>query len=191
MTPDGRRIFVASSGEAGMSLPVIDTATNTFSRMAVDVPTGLEPVWMVVNPSGTKLYVQSYLSEPAGPITDIDTATGAVLSRTSSFTDYDPSIVKQRGEPQFTPDGRYLFVMGGSTQITMYDTNDDSVKATIPVPTQPNPFGDRRVGFFFMPNQVTIAHCGGCAGTSASRRFVQSSNWSAYCFVCASRQSSG
>ena len=132
---------------------VFDTATQTLSTFASDInpPEPIQPLWVVMHPYGHKLYVFSTYGKNAMNV--IDTSTGA-LSVSYPFPDYNKIGVapQGRGDPQFTPDGRYLFVMGEPLQITMFDTRDDSVVLRIPKPADSPGSRGPHLGFFFIPN---------------------------------------
>jgi YVTN family beta-propeller protein len=72
VSPDGRRVYVANSSDATVS--VIDAASGTLITL---IPVGLNPIGVAVTPDGSSVYVTNN-----GPITQtvsvIDTATNSV-----------------------------------------------------------------------------------------------------------------
>ncbi|MEP6961040.1 MAG: hypothetical protein ABI995_03120 [Acidobacteriota bacterium] len=154
MSPEGSTLFMRAN-TFPYHLWTLDTNTQVPTELVQTELLISSPRWMVMHPFGHKLYI--VYDGPSGtvPMQVIDTATGTLLSTTRPFTDELDNGVKlaRRSDPQFTPDGRYMFVMGGATNITVIDTNDDSVAGRILAFSGPVLSNDLAMGFFYIPLQ--------------------------------------
>ncbi|MBI4893730.1 MAG: hypothetical protein HY821_24135 [Acidobacteria bacterium] len=146
MTPDGERIYMVGSNSFN-SIPVLDVATETQWMLPIKPIESITPHSMVMHPYGHKLYIFSDYNKRAMNV--VDTATGKVTGG-FVFPDYNVVGATTRANPQFTPDGRYLFA-ASQTETVMIDTQDDTVLKRIPHPT-PAPTGQRGIGVFFIPD---------------------------------------
>ena len=130
VTPDGRRIYLATSGDAAL---VIDASTNTItSSINVASSSGgfSAAAGVAVTPDGSKVY----LTNADGALVDISTSTNNVTSTIplglASF---------QAGAGVATaPDGTKVYVALPSLHsVAVIDTNSDTVTSTISVDGEP------------------------------------------------------
>jgi hypothetical protein len=151
ISPDGGRLFL--TGSFGLkTIWVMDTNTRESSVFSIEAPEAISPRWMLIHPFGHKLYIINEGLSDKSPMFVVDTSTLQLISATNPFTDEAefPGISQiERPFPQFTPDGRYLFAVGGYKQITTIDTTDDSVRDRLPAAdTTP---GEGYLNLFFVP----------------------------------------
>ena len=142
VNPDGTKVYVSNirkhfEGEVIIdensdffigTVSVIDTATDTVTAT---VKVEKEPSGIVVDPSGTKVYVANYGNDS---VSIIDTATNKVIG-----------IVEVGSYPNgiaVTPDGKKVYVSNqGSNNVSVIDTATNKVTGSINVGNSPVAFG--------------------------------------------------
>ncbi|MBZ5604691.1 MAG: YncE family protein, partial [Acidobacteriia bacterium] len=123
LTPNGRKLYAANNDfftTGRFSLTVVDTAALSIKTIPLTIqPTGIART-MLVNPSGTRVYVPGFGSG----VSVIDTATDTVIA----------TIQANAWRIALSPDGSrlYLYNQTPSTVIVV-NTSTNSVVATIPV----------------------------------------------------------
>jgi YVTN family beta-propeller protein len=128
VSPDGRSVYVPSSG--GVS--VIGTATNTVTA-TIPISIGGGPGGVAVSPDGRSVYVANGF--PAS-VSVISTATDTVTATIGISNGSAPAGVA------VTPNGRSVYVANsGAGNVSVIETATNTVTATIAVGTRPIAFG--------------------------------------------------
>ena len=116
VAPDGARIYVVNDNDepdTTGSVTAIDTATGAPTTITV----GDQPYGPLVSSDGRRVYVTNYLG---GSVSVIDTADDTVVD----------TVPGADAEARFTPDGRYVYVVGYAEPrggVTFISTADDAV----------------------------------------------------------------
>ncbi len=151
MTPDGVSAYLASDFSFNSSIPVIDIATNTLA-LSASTQGSIPPLQMAMHPDGTRLYL---VPTDGSTIKILSTAT-----HTISGTIPGPGqggllpvgkVAVGSTPPVFTPDGRFLFILGTPQTISMIDTSTDTQVATIPGPAMNTNPGRPKFTYFVVP----------------------------------------
>ena len=131
-SPDGKKAYVTS----GRYVSVIDTTTNTVTA-TVDVDNS--PYEIVVNPSGTKVYVagtkKGYSAgTDDGFVSAIDTSNNTVIA-TMDILGGSPTGLA------VTPDGKKVYVVNSNVSdnntLSVIDTSNDTISATVNIEVSP------------------------------------------------------
>jgi YVTN family beta-propeller protein len=127
VTPDGKALYVANSGNQTVS--VIDTATNHILRTISD-PGFSTPTGLAITPDGKAIYVSNHGS---GTVSKVRTSTDKVVATIGTInTNAHPTGVA------ITPDGTKAFVTeGGLDVVTVINLATDAVTGTISVGSDP------------------------------------------------------
>lgn len=117
VSPDGSRVYVPNQTSNNMS--VIDTSTNT---VVATVGSLSFPVGAAVNPGGTKVYVTN---SSTNTVAIVSTATNAILTTVP--------VCATPYHPVFNASGTRAYVVCTSGAVSVIDTSNATVIATIPV----------------------------------------------------------
>ena len=120
VNPSGTLVYVTNSFSNNIS--VIDTNTNS---VVATVAVGNQPNAVVVNPSGTRVYVANWGGNGNGSVSVMDTNTNTVIAD-----------VPVGGFPYgvaVNPSGTHVYVTNRGKNVSVIDTSNDSVVATIMV----------------------------------------------------------
>jgi YVTN family beta-propeller protein len=118
VTPDGSKVYVASSGN---TVSVIDAATNTVTAT---VGVGNSPFGVAVTPDGSTVYVANAGSNT---VSVIDAATNAVTATIPGFYLAQPIGVA------VTPDGSRVYVTNTGGIVSVFDTATNTLITEISV----------------------------------------------------------
>jgi len=129
--PDGKRVYLSNCAFGPVdscTISVIETATNTVTNNAVDIPVKSMPFSMAVTPNGAYLYTANLISNT---VSVVSTATNTVVGTIP--------VGSQPAGIAFTPDGAYAYVANTSgNTVSVISTLTNTVVATIPVGTTPD-----------------------------------------------------
>src|SRR5262245_41592716 len=155
VSPNGSRIYAAynRTGSSSSSLAVIDAATNTVID-TVDV--GRHPFGVVVNPTGSRVYVVNrYCAEDLsyGTVVVINTANNKVLANIPVGN--DPLGIA------INPSGTKVYVVGDDRVVSVIDTASNIVTSTFGVGIEPvgiavNPAGTR---LYVVNRRASLSTC--------------------------------
>ena len=128
VSPDGRRVYVASNGSNTVS--VIDTATN---RVLAQTRLSNPPQYVAIAPNGQRAYVTTY--------NDAD-GTGSAVHVMNTATNTIVATIPVGRNPYaaaVTPDGQRLYVPAhDSRDLNVISTRTNSVTTIILVPPDPH-----------------------------------------------------
>jgi DNA-binding beta-propeller fold protein YncE len=133
ITPDGRTLYVLSTGQPGMVTP-ISTATNTA---AIPIPIGRDVTDlprtspMAVTPNGKSLYVVNDTMGTVIPISTATDATGIPINTGEASS----TAITPEASIAITPDGRTLYVASARPARSARSVNSGTVT---PVSTATN-----------------------------------------------------
>jgi YVTN family beta-propeller protein len=132
VTPDGKSVYVTSSGDN--TVYVIATASKSI---LTSVPVGPGPRGVAVTPDGARVYVTN---ENGDSVSVIATATNSVIATVPLPAGSQPIGVA------VTPDGTNVYVADlgntpGHSTASVIATATNTVVATVPVGTNPVAFG--------------------------------------------------
>ncbi|MDD7927185.1 Ig-like domain-containing protein [Actinomycetospora chibensis] len=158
---DGSLAYVLGYGDAsgGATLRVISAGDDGGRTFTLPTPAD----WVYFNADATRAYAWNW----DGAVTVVDMATGA-----TTFA----SVGQPAYEPQFSPDGRQLYIAGddraGAGALTVIDTADDTIW-TVPVDASPSrvtfsPDGHAYVVSGRDADGTTVTIVDGAARTSTS-----------------------
>ncbi|MGW0176955.1 beta-propeller fold lactonase family protein [Rhodococcus sp. NPDC003322] len=132
VTKGTNRVYVVNSGSNNVS--VINSSTSTSTNTVVTtINVGTTPNAVAVNPSGTRAYVTNAgsLLVP-GSVSVIDTTSNTVVATVRTGIGTTPNAVA------VSPDGTRVYVANrGSNDISVIDTNNNTVVGRISVSSQP------------------------------------------------------
>lgn len=151
MTPDGVSAYLASDFSYNSAIRVIDIATNSLALTA-STAGSIPPLQMAMHPDGTRLYL---VPTDGSTIQILNTATHTISGSIPGAGQgglFPVGKVGVRGTPPtFTPDGRFLFILGTADSISMIDTATDTQIASVATrPLGPNP-GRPQFFYFVAP----------------------------------------
>jgi len=128
----GASIGVASLSHSSSQVPV---SLGSSPRVTATIPVGSQqPLSVAVSPDGQHAYAGGL-----GTVSVIDTTSNTVTATIS---------VPDAGRLAITPDGRYVYVVGGSNSVWVIDTASNTVTATIPVGKEPFDVAISRDGIY-------------------------------------------
>ncbi|MES2113186.1 MAG: beta-propeller fold lactonase family protein [Bacteroidota bacterium] len=117
VSPDGKFVYVANSESNSVS--VINTASNTIAQTVL---VGQSPLGIAISPDGKSLYVSNYKD---GTVWVINTANGTEI--------HEVGVPYGVLSLAISPDGRRVYATDGSDNVTVIDTNQPKVVATIKI----------------------------------------------------------
>jgi YVTN family beta-propeller protein len=125
ISPNGKLAYVPYSFYYGVTVAIIDTATDTVIQMVPVGPTTYGTVFtqVAMTPDGKQVYVTS---QEGKSVVVIDTASNTIVKTVLVGTSPDGVAV--------TPDGAHVYVSNqGSNSVSVIDTASNTVVATITV----------------------------------------------------------
>ena len=180
ITPDGKTLFIANSGDSSISgYPV--NSDGTLGTRSTTPSSGQLPVALAIDPTGKFLFAADQQSGDVSAYTISSTsltAVGAVPTQTlSSPVSASPSALA------ISPTGSFLYVANSATNQVL-GFSYDSTGALTPLPSaNPNPCGAGAPGYCVQvgtaPGGLAFSRCAGvasattvCATADASNLFV-------------------